>query len=135
MLATDDEAVIGVPALRLVARHRLPAQRRPARIWGDEQTTGKETSDIARRKKTLPLIYAFEDAGPTASGSRDPTRTADPPRRSVTRSRAILERVGARAYTRARAARHRDEALAELDAMGIIEREPRERARGDHREG
>src|SRR3954447_8245685 len=29
-------------------------------IWGTEQKTGKEASDIARRKKTLPVIYAFE---------------------------------------------------------------------------
>ena len=35
MLATDDEAIIvGVPPLRLVARPRLPAQRRPARASG-----------------------------------------------------------------------------------------------------
>ena len=33
-------------------------------IWGAEQATGKEPSDIARHKKTLPVIYAFEHAGP-----------------------------------------------------------------------
>ena len=27
-------------------------------VWGDEAQTGKKTSDIATRKKTLPLIYA-----------------------------------------------------------------------------
>src|SRR3954469_6630325 len=32
-------------------------------IWGAEQSTGKQASDIARRKKTLPVIYAFEHAG------------------------------------------------------------------------
>ena len=33
-------------------------------IWGAEQATGKPPTDIARRKKTLPVIYAFEHAGP-----------------------------------------------------------------------
>jgi geranylgeranyl pyrophosphate synthase len=34
---------------------------------------------------------------------------------------AILERVGARDYTRDEARRYRDEALAELDAAGVVE--------------
>ena len=33
-------------------------------IWGPEQTTGKEPSDVAHRKKTLPVLYAHEHAGP-----------------------------------------------------------------------
>src|SRR4051795_2794353 len=33
-------------------------------IWGPEQTTGKVPSDVVHRKKTLPVIYAFEHAGP-----------------------------------------------------------------------
>ena len=33
-------------------------------IWGAEQATGKEPSDLATHKKTLPVIYAFEHAGP-----------------------------------------------------------------------
>src|SRR5258708_16945565 len=32
-------------------------------IWGEAQATGKEPTDVARRKKTLPVIYAFEHAG------------------------------------------------------------------------
>ncbi|MEO6350249.1 MAG: polyprenyl synthetase family protein, partial [Candidatus Limnocylindrales bacterium] len=31
-------------------------------IWGDEQATGKEPSDLAKHKKTLPVIYALERA-------------------------------------------------------------------------
>ncbi|MEX1336565.1 MAG: polyprenyl synthetase family protein, partial [Candidatus Limnocylindrales bacterium] len=31
-------------------------------IWGDEAATGKQTSDIVTRKKTLPLIYALAEA-------------------------------------------------------------------------
>ena len=33
-------------------------------IWGAEQATGKEPSDVAHRKQTLPVIYAHEHAAP-----------------------------------------------------------------------
>ena len=65
LLATDDEAVI--------TRYRqfgwalgLAFQLNDdvLGIWGQEQATGKEPSDLARHKKTLPVIYAFEHAGP-----------------------------------------------------------------------
>src|SRR4029078_5683681 len=65
LLATTDEQVIaryrafGV-ALGLVfqVHHDLLG------IWGPEQTTGKEPSDVVHHKKTLPVIYAAEHAGP-----------------------------------------------------------------------
>ena len=94
-------------------------------IWGDESTTGKETSDIATRKKTLPLIYALQEAQGADRERLDAIlRPAghDPSPDEADEVRAILERVGARAYTRARAARHRDDALGEIASMGIIER-------------
>ena len=97
-------------------------------IWGAEQNTGKEPTDIARRKKTLPVIYAFEHAGPedrerltALYGNGGPT--AD----DVTEIIAILERTGARDFTRTEARRHRDEALAELDAAGVVDVEARAR--------
>src|SRR5215217_2924772 len=95
-------------------------------IWGAEQKTGKEASDIARRKKTLPVIYAFEHAGPEDRerlarlyGNGGPT--AD----DVGEIIAILERTGARDFTRNEARRYRDEALAELDAAGVVDPEAR----------
>ena len=40
-------------------------------IWGREQATGKEPTDLARHKKTLPVLYAFEHAARrTASACR-----------------------------------------------------------------
>jgi geranylgeranyl diphosphate synthase, type I len=97
-------------------------------IWGAEQATGKEPSDIARRKKTLPVIYAFEHAGPEDRerltklyGNGGPTVD------DVAEIKAILERTGAHDVTRAEARRHRDEALAELDAAGVVD--PQARAR------
>ena len=97
-------------------------------IWGAEQATGKEPSDIARRKKTLPLIYAFEHAGPedrarlsTLYGNGGPTAE------DVAEIMAILERTGARQYTRDQARRYRDEALSELDAAGVVDPDARVR--------
>ena len=97
-------------------------------IWGPEVSTGKEPTDVPRRKKTLPVIYAFEHATAAdrerlvalyANGSLED--------RHVGEIVDILERTGAREYTRDQASRHRDRALAELDAAGTLEREPRVR--------
>ena len=97
-------------------------------IWGREDATGKEPTDVARRKKTLPVIYAFEHAADDdrdrltaiySNGSLLPEH--------VDEITAILERAGARDYTRDQARLHRDRALAALDAAGTLEREPRER--------
>ena len=129
LLATDDDEVI--------ARYRgfgwalgLAFQLNDdlLGIWGAEQSTGKEPSDIARRKKTLPVIYAFEHAGP-----EDRERLAalygngGPGAVDVAEIIAILERTGAHDFTRAEARRHRDEALAELDAAGVVDAEARAR--------
>ncbi len=90
-------------------------------IWGVEQTTGKEPSDVAHKKKTLPVIYAWEHAVPE---DRDRLRaiyaSPDPTLDEVAEIIAILERSGAREYTRDEARRYRDEALAELDAAGVV---------------
>ncbi len=90
-------------------------------IWGDEHATGKEPTDIARHKKTLPVLYAFEHAD-----ARDRSRLAELAglpeldRGQVDEMRGILERAGADRYTRSEAHAHRDRALAELDAAGVV---------------
>jgi geranylgeranyl diphosphate synthase, type I len=99
-------------------------------IWGDTAVTGKETSDIATRKKTLPLIYALERArGADARRLREILARSDQPASDaeVEEVRAILERVGARDYTREQARRHRDEALSHIAAARIMDGEAIER--------
>jgi geranylgeranyl diphosphate synthase, type I len=97
-------------------------------IWGAEQATGKHASDVAHKKKTLPVIYAAEHAGP-----EDRERLlalyarTDPPPAAVAEIVAILERSGARDYTRDQARRYRDDALAELDAAGVVTPAARQR--------
>jgi geranylgeranyl diphosphate synthase type I len=129
LLATDDEDVI--------ARYRafgwalgLAFQLNDdlLGIWGDEQSTGKEPTDLVRRKKTLPVIYAFEHASATDRVRlRDLYRIPEPTSEEVAEERAILERSGARDYTRDAARRYRDEALAQLDGAGVAGAEARER--------
>jgi geranylgeranyl diphosphate synthase type I len=131
LLATDDEHVIG--------RYRdfgwalgiaFQLNDDLLGIWGAEQATGKAASDVAHKKKTLPVIYAYEHAGP-----EDRERLAelyalpDPSRAEVAEIIAILERTGAREYTRDRARAYRDQALQELDAAGVVHADAREHLR------
>jgi len=95
-------------------------------IWGDEQATGKEPTDIARRKKTLPLLYAFENANLTDRARlAELAAMAELQPAEVDEMRDILEKAGAREYTRAQARERRDRALAELDAAGVVRPEAR----------
>jgi len=74
------------------------------------------------------VLYAHQHAGPEdrerlgalyANHDLSPAEVAE-----VT---AILERTGAREYTRDQARRYRDEALAELDAAGVVRPDARAR--------
>ena len=131
LLATDDEHVIG--------RYRdfgwalgiaFQLNDDLLGIWGAEQATGKAASDVAHKKKTLPVIYAYEHAGP-----EDRERLAelysmpDPGGSDVEEIIAILERSGAREYTRDQARNYRDQALQELDAAGVVHADAREHLR------
>jgi geranylgeranyl diphosphate synthase type I len=129
LLATDDDEVI--------ARYRgfgwalgLAFQLNDdlLGIWGPERATGKEPSDVANRKKTLPVIYAWEQAGPEdRQRLGELYASSDPDPDTVAEIIAILERTGARDYTRDQARRYRDEALAELDGAGVVRPEARAR--------
>jgi geranylgeranyl diphosphate synthase type I len=97
-------------------------------IWGQEQSTGKQPTDVARKKKTLPVIYASQHAGPEdRERLRELYARPSLDERTVAEILAILERNGARDYTRDEARRYRDEALAELDAAGVVDHEARHR--------
>ena len=129
VLATDDEAVIEhYRSFGWDLGLAFQLNDDLLGIWGRELATGKEPTDVPRKKKTLPVIYAFEHAAPDdrerlaalyANGRLLPEH--------VDEIVAILDRAGAREYTRDQAALHRDRALAALDAAGTLEREPRER--------
>ncbi len=102
-------------------------------IWGDEATTGKSaSSDIASRKKTLPVLLALEHAAPAnrarlralyAVPGHDSSSDAavggvaagDDAREIV----ALLDGAGARDLAGDYLRRHREAALAALDELGI----------------
>ncbi len=73
------------------------------------------------------MIYALEHAAPEDRARllafyADPAPTVD----RIAEAMAIVERTGAQEYTRAEARRWRDEAIAELDAAGVVQPEARE---------
>ena len=123
LLATDDEEVIRrYRAFGWALGIAFQLNDDLLGIWGHEQATGKEPTDVARKKKTLPVIYAFEHATPADRlrlaalyASNRPT-SAD-----VAEIVAILERCGARTFTRDEARRYRDEALHEIEAAGVVD--------------
>jgi geranylgeranyl diphosphate synthase type I len=131
LLATDDEAVIDAyRGFGWALGMAFQLNDDLLGIWGDEQSTGKEPSDLAKHKKTLPLIYALENGRPTdAERLRALLGTAELDAGGHAEARDILERTGAREYTRSEARRQRDEALRRLEDAGIVQGEALERLR------
>jgi geranylgeranyl diphosphate synthase type I len=129
LLATDDEAVIGrYRAFGWALGLAFQLNDDLLGIWGQEQATGKEPTDVARKKKTLPVIYAFQHAQAADRARLAELYAADrPDDEHVAEIVAILERSGARTFTRDEARRYRNEALAELDAAGVVDGSARER--------
>ena len=88
-------------------------------------------TDIVRHKQTLPVLYAFEHAAPADHARLTALyATAEPTDADVAEVVAILERAGAAVFTRAEAQRHRDQCLAELEALAVIRPQAREKLTG-----
>ena len=63
MLATDDAAVVeAYRSFGWALGMAFQINDDLLGIWGDEQATGKQPSDIEARKQTLPLLHALEHA-------------------------------------------------------------------------
>ena len=131
MLATDDQAVIDAYrgfGWSLGIAFQLNDDL--LGIWGDEQTTGKEPSDLAKHKKTLPVIYALERASDEDRARlRQIIALKDALPADIDEARAIIERCGAREYTRERAHAERDAALERIASAGVVGHEALERLR------
>jgi geranylgeranyl diphosphate synthase, type I len=123
MLATDDAQVIeGYRGFGWSLGLAFQLNDDLLGIWGEEAATGKEPSDLARRKKTLPVIYALEHAQDgEAERLRDLLSRDQPADGEVAEARGIIERSGARDYTRARARAEREEAIRRLEATGVVQ--------------
>jgi len=98
-------------------------------IWGDPQVTGKPAADdIQQRKKTLPIVRALEEEQ-RSRGKGLPVRSSVKVREIYQREAIdeeavgvalkILENLGARQYAEVMANEYYQQALAELDAVGV----------------
>ena len=132
VLATDDEEV--------VARYRafgwalgiaFQLNDDLLGIWGEQSATGKVPTDVARHKMTLPVIYAFEHAGPEDRRALEAVwENQTPDDDQVAGAVALIDKLGGRDYTRDQARAYRDRALAELDAAGVVDAGALESLRG-----
>jgi geranylgeranyl diphosphate synthase type I len=123
VLATDDENVISrYRAFGWALGVAFQLNDDLLGIWGEEALTGKEPTDVARHKMTLPVIYAFEHAGPTERGGLEAVWRIDKPDEDqVAEAVTLIEKLGGRDYTRDQARAYRDQALAELEAAGVVD--------------
>jgi geranylgeranyl diphosphate synthase type I len=91
-------------------------------IWGDEAITGKSAvSDVASRKKTLPVLLALAHAE-TASRTRLRALYSSPSAAGadVSEIMAILDEASARERAAEHVQRHYAAAMAALDEIGAV---------------
>jgi len=90
-------------------------------IWGDEASTGKEASDLARHKKTLPVLHAMEQASLADRAVLTSLYAeVNPGAESVAAGLQVLERTGSREYTRLQAQEWRAKAISEIRALSQL---------------
>jgi geranylgeranyl diphosphate synthase type I len=85
-------------------------------IWGDSCVTGKPVgADIARRKKTLPLLHGLQQNGElhTLLAKERLTRS------DVRRATDLLEAAGSREFSEQMAREHHQQALAALERADL----------------
>ena len=84
-------------------------------IWGAEDVTGKSTAtDILSRKKTLPIVYALDDAELRAIYAQETIEACD-----VARVVDILDRKRARDYAEQLASKYSEQAVRHLRQTGM----------------
>ena len=90
-------------------------------VWGTSDRTGKvELNDLTKRKKTLPVVLAFERASPKTRAELAALYEAPAPLAadSVERIRAILDDLGIREIIEREIAANRSRALHVLRGIG-----------------
>ncbi len=85
-------------------------------IWGDSDVTGKPVgSDIARGKKTLPVLHGLERSAELQALLAGLRLEPD----GISRARELLEETGSRAYAEALARSHYGRALQALEVVTL----------------
>jgi geranylgeranyl diphosphate synthase type I len=92
-------------------------------IWGDSSATGKSNvNDIARKKKSLPVVYAFAVADEKDLALLQATyRQAELSEDDIQAVIAVLDRVGARDYAFGLATQFYEKAVAVLASVELKE--------------
>lgn len=90
-------------------------------VWGDSRLTGKPlASDIRRKKKSLPVVYVFQNAkGQQRTELETIYRNAEVGDTEVSRVLDIMNNLGAQDYSWRMARRYREEALADLKHLSL----------------
>jgi geranylgeranyl diphosphate synthase type I len=93
-------------------------------IWGDPAVTGKPVfSDLRRRKKTLPVVFALgvDEAvhAPALAGLLDAAPDTADPDLAVRQAADLIARVGGRSFTEGQAETQLGEALEVIDAVAV----------------
>ena len=103
-------------------------------IWATSERTGKvEMNDLVKRKKSLPVVLAFERATPKTRAELDAlfTPAAPLPAKNVDRIRQILDELEVRHIVEREVTDHRERAQSALrgargmvagDALDLLER-------------
>lgn len=97
-------------------------------IWGESVETGKPAGeDILARKKSFPVVYAFEQAvGPDREVLLSAYGRSSLGPDDLAMVASILERTGALAFGEEAARRHAAEALTQLDEIDLVPARRRE---------
>jgi geranylgeranyl diphosphate synthase type I len=89
-------------------------------IWGDPAVTGKPVgSDLASRKKTIPVALTMASGGKAATELRRIFRNGALDEEAVARAMAIVEAAGSREATAALAQQQLEVAIDALDGAGL----------------
>jgi geranylgeranyl diphosphate synthase type I len=82
-------------------------------IWGDEEAIGKSAaSDIATRKKTMPVLFGLRESADLRELYAQPDTSAQ----FVSQVVALLDNVGAKEFAHGQAAYHSQGALMHLES-------------------
>lgn len=87
-------------------------------IWGSEESTGKPASDLWKKKRTLPVIYALEN---TQSRTRvlEYLKSEHLTEEDINALKALLEEIGAKRYAQGLATSYARRALQALKGASL----------------
>ena len=123
LLGTDDETVLrGLWGFGRNLGLAFQIRDDSLGIWGDEKETGKPVgSDIRRRKKSFPIVYALERAtGEVKTELANIYQTEVIDEDGTLTVLRILDGVGAQRYAQKMAEMYRDKALGEIRELALM---------------